>query len=89
MFVKKIDGSEYPPNTNRELVIMIQMYLYENSIYWKLLEDQEFLSIRNVVDNTMKETHSAGMGVRKSSEIISLDNENQMLRKGNFRGRFS
>ena len=61
---------------------MIQMYLHENSIYWKLLEDQEFLSLRNVVDNTMKETHSAGMGVRKSSEIISLDNENQMFEKG-------
>ena len=61
--VKKLDGSEYPPNTLREIIIMVQMYLNENGIYWKLLEGSDFVSLRNVVDNTMKERHADGLGV--------------------------
>ena len=77
--VKKLDGRDYPPNTVRELVIMIQMYLHENGVFWKLFDDNEFASLRNVVDNTMKERHSVGLGVRKSSEIISLDHEDKLF----------
>ena len=80
--VRKLDGNEYPPNTVREIVIMIQMYLHENSLNWKLLDEDKFLGLRNVVDNTMKERHALGMGVKKSSEIITLDNERQMFRCG-------
>ena len=80
--VKKLDGSEYPPNTVRDLVLMVQMYLHENSVYWKLLDQEEFIYLRNVVDNTMKERHAQGLGVRQSSDIISLDHENQMFNQG-------
>ena len=79
--VKKIDGSDYPPNTVRELVIMIQMYLHENCVFRKLLDQVKFLILRNVVDNTMKEYHSAGLGVRRSSDIITLDHENKLFNK--------
>ena len=80
--VKKIDGSEYPPNTVRDLVIMIQMYLHKKSLFWKLLDNFEFVMLRNVLDNTMKEHHSMGLGVRKSSCIISLENETKMFNQG-------
>ena len=80
--VKKLDGSEYPPNTVRELVIMIQMHLHENSVFWKLLDQPQFLTLRNVVDNTMKERHCAGLGKRRSSDIISLDHENKLFNRG-------
>ena len=80
--VKKLDGSDYPPNTIRELVIMIQMYLHQNGIFWKLLDQQEFTALRNVVDNTMKQRHSEGLGVRKSSDVISLKHEDQLFRVG-------
>ena len=80
--VKKIDGSEYPPNTIREIVLMIQMHLHQNEIYWKLLDDPVFLCLRNVVDNTMKERHAQGLGVRKSSEIISLNHEDKLFQSG-------
>ena len=73
--VKKMDGSDYPPNSVCELVIMIQMYLHEMSVYWHLFDDAEFLSVKNVVDNTMKERHAMGLGVKQSSEIISLSHE--------------
>ena len=36
--VKKLDGSDYPPNTFRDIVLMVQMYLHENSLFWKLLD---------------------------------------------------
>ena len=80
--VKKLDGSDYPPNTIRELVVMIQMFMHENGIFWKLLDNAAFLSLRNVVDNTMKQRHSEGLGVRRSSDIISLDNENSLFGQG-------
>ena len=70
------------PKTIRELVIMIQMYLYKNSIFLKLLDQPQFLTLRNVVGNTMKERHSAGLGVRKSSDIISLDHKDLMFSEG-------
>ena len=80
--VKKIDGTEHPPNTIRELVIMIQMYLHENQIYWKLLDQEEFLELRNVVDNTMKQHHSQGLGMRKTSDVISLKHEDKLFTDG-------
>ena len=80
--VRKLDGNEYPPNTVRELVVMIQMHLHQNSIYWKLLDGDSFLCVRNVVDNTMKERHAMGMGVRRSSEVISLANESKLFNSG-------
>ena len=43
--VKKLDESEYPPNTLKEIVIMIQMYLHENGVYWKLLDHPEFVNL--------------------------------------------
>ena len=77
--VKKLDGIEYPPNTIRELVIMVQMYLHERGVFWKLLDEAAFVCLRNSMDKTMKERHSAGLGVCKSSDVISLEHENKLF----------
>ena len=77
--IKKIDGSEYPLNTICEIVLMVQMYLHENSINWHLLDHPEFVSLCNVVDNTMKEQHAQGLGVRKSSDIITLKHDDVLF----------
>ena len=53
--IKKLDDTDYPPNMLKEIVIMLQMYLHENSVYWKLLDCPDFVTLRNVVDNTMCE----------------------------------
>ena len=66
---------EYPPQTLREIIVTIQMCLHENSITWKLLESQEFVALRCVVYNIMKERTALGLGVRQSSDIISLAHE--------------
>ena len=65
--VKKVDGTDFPPNSLREIIIMIQMYLHENLISWKLLDGDNFSVLRNMVDNTMKERTAQGLGVRRSS----------------------
>ena len=80
--VKKLDESDYPPNTLCEMIIMVQMYLNEHGIYWKLLDGDRFKELRNVVDNTMKEGHEMGLGVRKSSDVISRLDEDELFDKG-------
>ena len=80
--VKKIDGKDFPPNSVREIIIMIQMFLNSCGLDWKLLEGCNFVNLRNVVDNTMKERHAEGLGIRKSAEIISLRQENLLFESG-------
>ena len=58
------------------------MHFHENGVFWKLLDDSEFQTLRNVLDNTMKECTALGLGVRKSSSIISLQHENVMFETG-------
>ena len=80
--VRRIDGYDFPPNSIREIIIMIQMYLQQSGIYWKLFDDPEFSTLHNIVDNTMKERMAKGMGVRSSCEIISLAQEEIMFKSG-------
>ena len=58
------------------------MYLHKNAIRWKLLDHPEFQSLRNVVDNAIKERTAMGLGLKKSSEIISLSNEDKLFESG-------
>ena len=60
--IKRIDGSDYPPNTLREVIIMIQMFLNKHNVFWKLLEYPKFLTLRNIIDNTMKESNCTRSG---------------------------
>ena len=78
--MKKIDGSEYPPNNLRE--IMIQIHLNENGVYWKLLDGDKFKELCNVVDNTMKERHKMGLGVHRSCDIITHNDEDKLFTDG-------
>ena len=80
--IKKVNGEEYPPNTLREIIIMVQMYLNQNGIFWKLLDDSVFVFLRNVLDNTMKERTAQGLGIKQSSSVISLSHELRMFDKG-------
>ena len=80
--VKKIDGSNFPPNTVRELVTLIQMHLHKNSIIWKLLSGEKFANLCNVVDNTIKERTAMELGVKCSSSVMSLESGNKMFDDG-------
>ena len=80
--VRKLNGSEFPPNTVQKLVIMIQMFLHETGLMGKLLDEVAFCTLWNAIDNTMKEYHVLGLGVRKYSDIISLQSEEKMFNLG-------
>ena len=80
--IRKVDGRDYPPNTLREIVIMIQMFLNERGIYWKLLDQNSFQGLRNVLDNTMKQKTAMGLGVKISSSVISMEQEAKLFRLG-------
>ena len=71
-----------PPNTLREIIVCIQTFLHENNLMWKLIDGVEFVRLRNVLDNVMKQRHSLGYGVRQSAEIISLAHEDVLFGSG-------
>ena len=79
--VKKVDKSEFPPNSLKEIIVMIQMFLNEHGVYWHLLDTQSvnFQCLRNVVDNLMRQRTAMGLGTRVSSTVISLGQEEYMF----------
>ena len=61
---------------------MIQMHLHQNDVFWKILDHSEFLTLRNVLDNTMHEQTAMGLGVKVLNDIISMSNENKLFKTG-------
>ena len=61
---------------------MIQMYLHENGLMWKLLEGENFVNLRNVLDNQMKVRTANGLGNKVLSSVISLKQEDVLFEKG-------
>ena len=82
--VKKVDGSDFPPNFLKEIIVMIQMFLNEKGVYWKLLDGQlvNFQKLCNVIDNLMKEKTVLGLGTHVSSSIILLAQEDKLFFDG-------
>ena len=61
----------------------IQKYFNQNDVPWKLIEDPEFIEVRTVLDNVMKERAMQNVGmIKKQAEFISLDYENELWRSG-------
>ena len=59
MFIPEVtkvrDSTDYPGKTLYEMITSIQKYLHQNKIFWKLIDDVEFIEVRTVLDNVMKE----------------------------------
>ena len=65
------------------MIVSIQKYLNQKDIPWKLIEDPEFLDVKTVLDNVMKERARMNIGmIKKQAEFISLDYENKLWRSG-------
>ena len=76
---KSKSGEEYPGKTLYQLVISIQSYLNESGKPWKLVEGPEFIEVRTVLDNLMKERHAVNIGtVKHQADLISYDYENRL-----------
>lgn len=81
--VKNVCGQDYYPNSLYELITSIQLHLRENDRHINLLEDNDFVKIRKVLDARMKELTKSGLGTKKKqAETISIDQENKMWTEG-------
>ena len=69
----------YPAETLYEVVICLQMYLNSRGINVKLLDDPDYVEVRNCLDNPMKELSRAGnVAQRRKADVITLADENLM-----------
>ena len=64
------EGGEYPGKTLYEMIIGIQKYLTENQIHWKLIDGPEFVNVRTVLDNTMRERAQSNIGMVKKQKLF-------------------
>ena len=72
-----------PAETLYELIITLQLYLTSQGKYYKLLDDKEFVTLKNTLDARMKELSATGKRVkRKQAGTISYEEEDSLCRKG-------
>ena len=77
------DGKDYPGKTLYEMVTSIQKFLHENDKPWKVIDGPEFLKVKTVLDNVMKEWVQQNLGmVKKQAQFITLDYENELWDRG-------
>ena len=80
---KKKDASDYPGKTLYEMVVALQKHINQKGIPWKLLDDPEFLMVKNVLDNVMKERALANVGMTtKQAEFITEEFEGHLWDTG-------
>ena len=77
--VMKVNGEEYP-NTLKELVYCIQMYLHSRKVFWLILDrsDTVLLDVFYVLDNEMKRRCAEGLGMVKSATPIKVSTEEKL-----------
>ena len=82
--VTKVKGDGmYPAKTLYQMIVAIQKYLNVNKIPWKLIDGPQFESVKNVLDNVMKERTQLNVGtVKKQVELITYDQENMLWKEG-------
>ena len=65
------------------MVIAIQKYLWVNRIKWDLVEGTDFLDVKTVLDNVMRERTEANIGVvPRHAEVITYEFEEKMWKEG-------
>jgi hypothetical protein len=80
--VKKIDGTDFPPKTIRQLVLLLQMFLDDHGHSVRLLSDPCFKELQNSVDKLMKERADRGLGLHtKQAKVITPEEEDTMWAK--------
>ena len=80
---KKANGEPYPAETLYEIVISLQLHLSVHRREMKLINDPEFVTLKNTLDSRMKDLASEGICVRrKQAAIITEDEEEKMWRSG-------
>ena len=81
--VKKVNGQPYPSKTLYDIVICVQFQLELFGFTFKLLNDQDFSSIKWSLDNLMKKRTTEGVGMSvKKAQILSVSDEEYLWSLG-------
>ena len=81
---KKANGEPYPEETLNEIVISLQLLSYVHGREMKLINDHEFVTLKNTLDSRMKDLAAEGICVRRKQAAIITEDE-QMWRSGDTR----
>ena len=82
--VRKKDGSPYPPRTIHHYLSGIQRHIRtEEKLEINLMNDKEFIELRNVLDTLFRKLHSEGVGTSsKKTPVLGDDDEEQLWTSG-------
>ena len=81
--VVKLNNELYPGPTLYHLCVSIQKHLNYHRIQWKIVEGLDFIDIKTVLDNVMKERTKMGVGSgKKIAKLITFDMEEDLWRRG-------
>ncbi len=70
------DAKEFPGETIKQIMIMLQLYLEKQGVNLKLIDDPDMARFHNTLDNVMKRCAAEGLGHKESSMAIDLADEN-------------
>ena len=74
--MRKVDGTEYPPNSIHHIVAGLQRYLRLEGRHVDLFKDPQFSPFRATLDGEMKRLQSSGLGSKKrQAEVITEEEE--------------
>ncbi len=76
------DGGEYEGRTLYDVIICLQFHFEKADIFWRLIDDPEFQSLKWTLDNLMKSRCSSRLGTVGSSKPISFADETKMWVSG-------
>ncbi len=73
------DGHDYPGNTLYSIVVMLQLHFEKRGHVLKLIDDPEFVKVKNTLDNLMKK-HAAERvsSTTKAADPISMEAKEQL-----------
>ncbi len=76
--VKHKDGAEFAGKGLYNLVVMLQFYLEKHGFMWKLIEDEDFSTVKFTLDNLMKSRCADRVSVTNSVKPIGYSEEDKM-----------
>ena len=80
---KRQSNDLYPGATLYQLCVSIQKHLNVNRIPWKIVEGYEFIDVKTVLDNVMKERTAMNIGVgKKQAKLITYQIECDLWERG-------
>ena len=83
MEVKNGNGQDYNSDTLYDLIVMVQSYLKQGGRVVKFFEDPNFFTVKNTLDNRMKDLSKIGkIAPREKAQPISVNEEDIMWEKG-------